>query len=92
MATRIPIPLLTADKPYPRFKQELEVWKSVTDLKPESQAAVVALSLPETGLKLNIRDKVFDEIYDKLSKADGMKTLVEFLDKVYLMFCERIFT
>ena len=81
MATRIPIPLLTADKPYPRFKQELEVWKSVTDLKPESQAAVVALSLPETGLKLNIRDKVFDEIYDKLSKADGMKTLVEFLDK-----------
>ena len=41
----------------------------------------MALTLPETGLKINIREKVFEEIGDKLNHDEGMKNLIEFLDK-----------
>ena len=82
MSTRIPVPLLTADKPYPQFKLELSVWKDSTDLAKEKQAAVVALTLPEAGkFSINIRAKVFEEIGDDLGKQDGMDKLLAFLDK-----------
>ena len=63
MSTRIPVPLLTQEKEYSRFRQELTVWRKVTNLEKSQQAAVVALSLPEgEKYKINIRGKVFEEI------------------------------
>lgn len=81
MATRIPVPLLTSDKPYSRFKQEIVVWHGVTDLPKHKQAAVVALSLPEDSFKINVRAKVFEEIADDLNTDDGLDKLLVFLDK-----------
>ena len=83
MATRIPVPLLTEDITYSRFKIELDVWAKTTDLAKTKQAAVIALSLPKKTekFKIDIKEKVFEEIGDKLNAEDGMKTLIDFLDK-----------
>ena len=81
MATKIELPIYKYDKSYEQYKKELSAWRLVTDLKPEKQGIVVALSLPEEdGLK--IREKVFEEIkLEDLNVEGGLDTLIEFLDK-----------
>ena len=61
MGTKVEIPQYKPDKTYEQFKKEINAWRLVTDLKPEKQGVVVALSLPE-GDNLKIREKVFEEI------------------------------
>ena len=81
MATKIELPIYKYDKSYEQYKKELSAWRLVTDLKPEKQGIVVALSLPEEdGLK--IREKVFEEIkLADLNVEGGLDTLIDFLDK-----------
>ena len=61
MATKIDVPQYKYDKTYEQFKKEIIAWRLVTDLRPEKQGIVVALSLPEND-SLGIREKVFEEI------------------------------
>ena len=64
---------------YESWKNEVEVWRLVTELKPEKQALAVALSL--TG---NVRETAMELPAENLADKDGMKKLIEHLDKVFL--------
>ena len=57
---------------YEFWKNELEVWKLVTDLKPEKQALAVSLSLQGTA-----RDTAMSIEAKILAKAEGMDCLIE---------------
>ena len=67
---------MTTFKNPPIFNQ---AWKLVTDLKLDKQALAVSLSL--TG---NAREVAMEVAAADLAKEDGMKTLIENLDKVFL--------
>jgi hypothetical protein len=67
---------MTTFKNPPIFNQ---AWKLVTDLKSDKQALAVSLSL--TG---NAREVAMEVAAADLAKEDGMKTLIENLDKVFL--------
>ena len=56
---------------YETWKNEIEVWKLVTDLKSDKQALAVSLSL--TG---NAREVAMEVAAADLAKEDGMKTLI----------------
>ena len=74
-------PVFSDNKPYTRWVDEVQVWQTVTELEIKKQGPAIALSLPEES---SIRDKVFSELgVDKLHTDDGVKTLINFLDKIY---------
>ena len=64
---------------YESWKNELDMWQLVTDLEKRKQALAVTLSLTgkakEAALGINAGD---------LNKEEGMKTLIDTLDKVFL--------
>ena len=64
---------------YEFWKNELEVWKLVTDLKPEKQALAVSLSLQG-----NARDTAMAIEAKTLATAEGMDLLIQRLDSVFL--------
>ena len=64
---------------YEAWKNEVEVWKLVTELKPEKQALAVSLSLKGNAKELAMEIKAED-----LAKDTGMTTLLQQLDKVFL--------
>lgn len=62
MTIRINPPSLDKAKTYERFKQEVLVWKEITDLAKNKQGIAVALSLPEDDenqIKEAIRSNIF---------------------------------
>ena len=74
-------PVFSEDKNYERWKGEIEAWEVICKIDRKERALNVALSLPEGS---EVRDKVFSEIdIVKLNTEDGMKTLIEHLDKWY---------
>ena len=76
----IPIPKFSSDKPYERYKAELEAWAAATDAEKKKHGILVALSLPEEDVS-QIRDKVFNEIELSVLKLEnGLDKLIEYLD------------
>ena len=76
----IPIPKFSSDKPYERYKAEIEAWAEATDAEKKKHGILIALSLPEDDVS-QIRDKVFSEMeLSKLNSDTGMKELVTYLD------------
>ena len=74
-------PKFGGDKTYERWKVELDAWKLVTKVEKKSQALTIALSFEESS---EVRDKVFSEIkIEELHNDDGLKKLIECLDKWY---------
>ena len=70
-------------KSYSRWVEELKAWTDLTDVKKDKQGLAVALSLPEKDSS-NIRDKVFSDLsLDELKGDDGVKKLMEFMDKLF---------
>ena len=70
-------------KSYSRWVEELKAWTELTDVKKDKQGLAVALSLPEKDSS-NIRDKVFSDLsLDELKGDDGVKKLMEFMDKLF---------
>ena len=63
---------------YEKWKNEIEVWKLVTELDEKKQALAVSLSL-----KGNARDVAMELKAENLAKETGMKTLIDALDKVF---------
>ena len=59
MASKIPIPILTEEKNYERYKLELTCWLKLGELGKSKQG--VALSLPEKHSS-KIKDNVFNEM------------------------------
>lgn len=64
---------------YETWKNEVEIWRQMTELDKKKQALALALSLTdkarETALEVNV---------DQLEKDDGVKTLLKALDGVFL--------
>ena len=72
-------PKFTEETSYEVWKNELDMWKCVTDLPKSKQALAVALSLNGKP-----REVALEISSDKLNKDDGMEKLIEALDKVFL--------
>ena len=66
-------------KSYENWKNEVEMWKRVMDLDEKKQALAVALSR-----KGRARDIALEIPADELDKDNGMTTLIQELDKVFM--------
>ena len=65
-----------------QYKKELIMWQKLTKVDKKQQGLAVALALPKKH-KLGIRELVLEEIeIEKLEVDDGLKTLIDHLDKV----------
>ena len=82
--SKIAIPKFGDDKNYEGWKRELAFWQLATTAEKKKQALLIALSFPEDS---EVRHRVFNETdqdeLDKLSTDDGVKILLEILDKYY---------
>ena len=72
-------PSLGPDTIYETWKNELEIWKLVTNVKPEKQALAVTLSL--TG---QAKAKALEIGAAQLNTEDGMNILLTALDTLFL--------
>ena len=63
---------------YETWKNELDIWKLMTELPKKKQALAVSLSLTGTA-----RQTAVDISADDLNKDDGMNTLITALDVVF---------
>ena len=82
-STKLDVPKFSSEKPYERYKVELQAWSLTTSAEKAKQGLLVALSLPEDDAS-NIRDKVFSELdLNELKKDDGLKTLTDYFDKQF---------
>lgn len=78
---KVPPPVFCEKVNYERWKNEVDMWSAVTDLKKEQQGLALALSLP---IESQVRDKVMTELSKtQLSSEDGLNVLLNFLDKIY---------
>ena len=81
---KIAIPKFGDGKNYEGWKCELAFWQLATIAEKKKQALLIALSFPEDS---EVRHRVFNETdqteLDKLSTDDGVKILLEILDKYY---------
>jgi transposase InsO family protein len=71
-------PKLGPDTNYESWKNEVEMWRLVTDLEKKKQALAVALSL--TG---KAREVALEIDADELNRNDGLTRLLNSLDKVF---------
>ena len=87
MATALslqPPSFVSETKTYEEYKRELRGWALVTSVEKKKQAIVVALSIPDSA-DGSIKQKIFAEMTnEQLNVDEGMKILIEFLDKIYL--------
>ena len=66
---------------YERYKQELEAWRTVTEIPKKKQGIAIALTLPEEHSS-GIRGRVFEEIpLTQLNKGTGLDTVIQFMNK-----------
>ena len=63
---------------YSTWKNELKIWRAVTELPKEKQALAVTLSLSGS-----IKKSALELDADVLGTNEGMDTLLEHLDKVF---------
>ena len=82
--SKIAIPKFGDDKSYEGWKRELGIWQLATTTEKKKQALLIALSFPEDS---EVRHRVFNETdqteLNKLSEEEGVKSLLEILDKYY---------
>ena len=76
------IPIFSKEKSYDVWKNEIAAWQKVTPVENNKQALTIALALPEGS---EVRTRVFEQSgpIDELNTADGVKKLLERLDKWY---------
>ena len=78
---RISTPAFGGEKSYERWKEEIAAWELICNVAAKNRALLVALSFPEGS---EVRDKVFNEVKtEELNTENGMKLLLEHLDKWY---------
>ena len=83
MSTLKTPPTFSSKQSYERYKAELTAWTSVTSVKKESWARVIALNMPDTAEEGDIRGKLFESLGDELAAEEGYNKLVDWLDKHY---------
>jgi len=81
MATKIQPPVYKSCSSYEHYKVLVEAWEAVTDVVKLKQGIVIALSLQSVA-DSKIGERIFSSIsLADLKKEDGLKTLMNFLDK-----------
>ena len=79
--SKVPIPILTTEKSYKRYKTELNCWLKLSSLEKSKQGLAVALSLPDSHPS-KIKDTVFTQLtVDELSADKGIEELIKLFDK-----------
>ena len=79
--SKVPIPILTTEKSYERYKTELNCWLKLSSLEKSKQGLAVALSLPDAHPS-KIKDTVFTQLtVDELSADKGIEELIKLFDK-----------
>ena len=68
-----------SEEDYEQWKNEIQVWKLVTDLEKKKQALAVTLTL--TG---KAKEAALGNTADRLNQDDGMDILIDTLDKLFL--------
>ena len=81
MSTLKTPPSFSTKRSYERHKAELTAWTSVTSVKKESWARVIALNMPDSAEDVDIRGKIFESLGDELAGEEGYNKLVDWLDK-----------
>ena len=82
--SKIAIPKFGDDKNYEGWKRELALWQLATTTEKKKQALLIALSFPEDSeVRHRVMNETDQEDLNKLSTDDGVKTLLEILDKYY---------
>ena len=76
-------PAFTTKRSYERYRAELEAWTSVTSVKKESWARLIALNMPDTPEEGDIRGRIFESLGEDLAGEDGYLKLLSWLDKHY---------
>ena len=72
-------PALDEDKSYETWKSEIDIWRLMTDVEKERQALALVLSLSGQARQRALEIEVAD-----LNKADGVDTLLESLEELFL--------
>ena len=72
-------PLLHKDIAYSTWKRELAIWQAFTSIENKKQAPAIFLTL--TG---QAREAALEIDIEKLNAEDGVKNLIDALDKLYL--------
>ena len=72
--------ILNSDCMYEDWENDLEIWKCLMDVPKEKQALAVTLS----SLSGQAKAKSIEIPVSTLNKENGLKTLIEALDKLYL--------
>ena len=73
----------SVNKTYDRYLHEIKMWQIVCKIDKKEQAVYLAYELPENDPS-GIRDKLFSELDpEKLNCDDGMKTYIDYLDKLF---------
>ena len=70
-------------KPYDWYAEKLKAWCIATDLAKEKQGKAIALSLPENDPS-GVRDKVFNEITWGNLNNEGVNTLINYFNWLFL--------
>ena len=79
---KLALPVYKPERSYELFKTELELWNDITDLADEKRGVAIALSLPDDD-KCHLRSTVLEKVdKTKLKARDGLKVLIELLDKL----------
>ena len=76
-------PTFSTKRSYLRYRAELTAWTSVTTVKKESWARLIALNMPDSVEEGDIRGKIFDSLGDELAGEGGYDKLLAWLDKHY---------
>ena len=73
MSTLKTPPTFSNKRSYERYKAELIAWTSVTSVKKESWARVIALNMPDSDEEGDIRGKIFESLGEELAGEEGYK-------------------
>ena len=77
-------PTFSSKRSYERYKAELTAWTSVTSVKKESWARIIALNMPDSAEEGDIRGKIFESLGDDLAGEGGYQKLIDWLDKHFM--------
>ena len=81
MATKklLNLPVLTDVDSIDTWLRDLQIWKYVTDVEKKQQGPVIYLSLPD-----KVRNSCRNIVITDLNKDNGLDTLINNLERLYL--------
>ena len=80
-SSRLQTPVYKKGKSYEVYRNQVLLWREVTEVDKEKQGIFIYLSLPDDA-ESKIKERVLDELtIEDLKKSDGLDKLIEIFDK-----------